>query len=540
MKRLAGLSLPVLLILSLFSCRQNQHADTADELGTVHFNYSGSEKAMHHFTRGLKLLHNFEYDDAAEAFVEAQKIDSGFVMAYWGEAMTYNHPLWRQQDYEKGVEAIEKLGETPEARAAKAQTDLERDFLRSVEIMYGQGSKYQRDSAYSKHLEQMYRRYPGTEEVAAFYALSLLGAVPVGRDVKSYEKSAAIVQGILEENPDHPGALHYLIHSYDDPDHAIKAIQAAQKYSVVAADATHALHMPSHIFVAVGMWDEVVSSNIASWEASVRRMKEKKLDNDARSYHAFHWLMYGLLQQGKFGEAGRIMNDMKRYTEELPSKTARDYLVGMKGNYLIETGDWDSEIAGFECETDDLNIVARTAFNFMEGWKAWRAEDARELSAVIAAIEKDRKSSGNLVSDKGIPMCASGSGSNAPNKLDIDQSEIMEMELRGLLAALQGKKPEADAWFQAAAKRQSTISYVYGPPTIIKPSWELYGEWLLEQGRPEEAMNQFDIALEKGPKRTMALRGKLQAAKALEKTELVSELEAALSENLKDADNQEI
>lgn len=540
MKSLIRSFIAAIFILSLFSCKQDRNMPEAEELGTVHFSYTGSAEAMQHFTRGLKLLHNFEYDDAADAFMEAQQLDSNFVMAYWGEAMTYNHPLWRQQDYEKGVEVIERLGKTSEERAAKAQTDLEKDFLRAAEIMYGEGSKYQRDSAYSKHLEQMYARYPGTEEVAAFYALSLLGAVPVGRDVKAYEKSAAIVQGILEENPNHPGALHYLIHSYDDPEHAVKAINAAQKYAVVAADATHALHMPSHIFVAVGMWDEVVSSNIASWEASVRRMHEKKLDNDARSYHAFHWLLYGLLQQGKFGEANRIMKDMKKYTEELPSKSARDYLIGMKGNYLIETGDWDSEIADFECETKDLNIVARTAYNFIEGWKAWRAEDIPKLTAIISTIEKDRKSSANLISDKGIPMCSASSGSNTPNKLDIDQSEIMEMELRGLLARLQGKKTEAEEWFQAAAKRQSAISYAYGPPPVIKPSWELYGEWLLEQGRYEEAMSQFETALEKGPKRVMALRGKLEAAKAMGKDDLATEIEKTLNEILKKADDQVI
>ncbi len=540
MKKITFLTIAALAVFFMLHCKSEQKTPEGDQLGVLHFTFTGSEAAMPHFTKGLKLLHNFEFDDAANSFLEAQKIDSNFVMAYWGEAMTYNHPLWRQQDYEKGWTAIVKLGETPEERAAKAVTDLERDFLRSAEILYGIGEKNQRDSAYSKYLEKMYETYPGNEEVAAFYALSLLGAVPVGRDAEAYEKSAAIVQGILKENPNHPGALHYLIHSYDDPAHAVKALNAAHRYSEVAADATHALHMPSHIFVAVGMWDEVVSSNIDSWEASVRRMKEKKLDNNARSYHAFHWLMYGLLQQGKHAEARRILNDMKKYTDELPSKNARDYLVGMKGNYLIETGDWDSEIAGFECKLEDLNVATRAAFHFIEGMKAFRGKDEASLASVIDNMEKERKTAANLVSEKGIPMCAPGPASYAPNQLDVDQANIMEMELRSLFAQLQDDNAGAEKWLKNAVRLQSEISYSYGPPPIVMPSWELYGEYLLAQGRAKDALLQFEKALEKGPKRVMALRGKLEAARLLEDGEMIKETEEVLNEILKQADQKVI
>lgn len=531
MKKILALTISITWLAACFN--PEPEPSQGDQLGVLHFTFSGSAEAMPHFTKGLKLLHNFEYDDAATAFLEAQRLDSNFVMAYWGEAMTYNHPLWRQQDFEKGQAALAKLGETPEARTANAQTDLDREFLRSAEILYGEGEKNQRDSAYSRHLEKMYATFPGNEEVAAFYALSLLGAVPVGRDVEAYEKGAVIAEGILKENPAHPGALHYLIHSYDDPGHAVKALNAAHRYSEVAADATHALHMPSHIFVAVGMWDEVVSSNIASWEASVRRMEEQGLDNNARSYHAFHWLMYGLLQQGKHEDARNILFEMKKYTDELPSKNARDYLVGMKGNYLIETDDWSSEIAGFDCDLDDLNVATRAIFNFLEGWKAWRAKDAGALATVIAAMEEERKSAANLVSEKGLAMCAPASGSYAPNQLDIDQANVQEMELRGLFAQLKGNAAEAEKWLRSAAELQGSISYSYGPPPIVKPSWELYGDWLLEQGRSKDALAQFEKALEKGPKRVMALRGKLAAAKALNDENLTKETEAVLREILK-------
>jgi tetratricopeptide (TPR) repeat protein len=294
----------LLLPLLLFACQQvEEPAQTTDQLGELHEAFSVNATAQPHFERGLLLLHNFEYEDAREAFLEAQALDSNAVMNYWGEAMTYNHPLWRRQEFEDGVAALEKLGADAESRAARAATDLERGFLQGAEILFGAGEKDVRDQAYSDHMKMLYEKYPGHEEVATFYALSILGAVPVGRDIAAYEAGAEVAKGVLANNPNHPGALHYLIHSYDDPTHAPLALEAAASYSQVAADAVHALHMPSHIFLAVGMWEEVVSSNIASFAASQRRMEEKGLDYDALSYHALSWLQYGHLQLGNFEEA---------------------------------------------------------------------------------------------------------------------------------------------------------------------------------------------------------------------------------------------
>lgn len=511
----------------------------SDKLGTLHFTVTGSEEAMPHFEKGLKLLHNFEFDDSADEFLKAQELDSAFVMAYWGEAMTYNHPLWRQQDFEKGQTALAKLADTPEARAALAQTELERDFLQGMEIMYGpEGTKKERDSMYSKHMEILYDKYPGNEEVAAFYALSLLGAVPMGRDVEAYEKSARVVEGVIAENPDHPGALHYLIHSYDDPGHAPQALNAAFRYSEVAADATHALHMPSHIFVAVGMWDEVIKSNIASWEASARRVKEKGIENSAGSYHALHWLMYGQLQKGRTEEARQLMLDMKKYADEMPTKNARDYLVSMKGNYLVETGDWGSEIADFDCQRNDLNVATQAIHFFCEGRKALFEKNAQGIQAAIDSIAEIRKSAANLVTERGLAMCSPNSNFSAPNQLDIDQAKVMELELRALKVTLSDRDKVAEKWLRQAAKLESEISYSYGPPVIVQPTYELYGEWLMTWGRADDAAKQFDKALEKGPKRQAALRGRLNAAKLMGETKKIQELEATLAEVLGDGREQ--
>ncbi|MDN3724870.1 hypothetical protein QRD02_10785 [Aequorivita sp. SDUM287046] len=325
----------IFFILSvLLSCKQKEQ--TVNYLGVVNLTVTGKKSALPHFEKGLLLLHSFEYEDAREAFKNAQKEDTSMAMAYWGEAMTYNHSLWQEQDFEAATAALFQLNEID----LQKSTQLEQDLIASVQLLYRQKTaKNDRDVAYSEFMEKLYNKYPDNHEVAAFYALSLLGAVPEGRDDFMYGKGAKIAQGILMENANHPGALHYLIHSYDDPNHATLALDAANTYSKVAPDAGHALHMPSHIYVAMGMWDEVISSNIASYEASINRMEQKNLDGNARGYHAFHWLQYGYLQKENYEEAKNMVLKMQGFVSENPSKPARAHLVFLKGTYLNETDD---------------------------------------------------------------------------------------------------------------------------------------------------------------------------------------------------------
>ncbi len=412
-----------------------------------------------------------------------------------------------------------------------AGSELERDLLQAVEVLYGEGDKLDRDQAYAKFMGELYEKYPGNHEIAAFYALSQLGAVPVGQDEEAYERGARIADGILRENPNHPGALHYMIHSYDNPGHARLARNAADSYAVVAPDAAHALHMPSHIYVALGMWDEVVSSNIDSWEASVDRMHRKDLSLDAQSYHAFHWLLYGYLQRGQRDSAFSIMQEMARYTSESPSRGARAYLLNMKGNYLVETGDWDSEVAGYGVEKmEDLNIVSRGIHYFTEGMEAFVKKDAATLKELINTLAGERENARYLVGDRGVPMCSSaGANRSAPNRLDIDQTHVMEMELRGLEAWSRQDDKAAEKWLREAADLQESTSYDSGPPAIVMPSFELYGEWLLEKNRPKEAMTQFERALKRGPRRVKALQGQLQAAEMLGDADKAAELRKTIT-----------
>jgi len=518
-------------IMALFiSACNEQTPASAERLGEIHIEVSGAAEAVPHFRKGLLLLHSFEYEDAREAFLAAQAADSGFAMAYWGEAMTHNHNIWHQQDREKGLAALQKLAPTPEARLEMAPTPLEKSLMQSANILFGEGSKYERDLAYRDYLAELYQQYPQNHEVAAFYALSLLGAVQEGRNEAEYEKSARIAKGILQENPRHPGALHYLIHSYDDPYHARFALQAADSYAQVAPDAAHALHMPSHIYVAMGMWKEVVASNEASYLASVNRMQAKGLDHDARSYHALHWLMYGYLQQGRYAACNQIMQNMQQYVAEKPSKRARAYLVGMKATYLVETEDWDHEVADIVADVSDLNIALRTKYDFLTAMKAWQQGDTARMHSLIKEMETARQAAAIKASDKALAQCNAGGWTSDVSQINVDQAEVMILELRALLAGLQGRAAQAESWFQTATQLEESISYAYGPPIICKPSHELYGQWLLQQNRPQEALAQFEKALERGPKRVLALRGKKEAATQLGQHELATNTDQLLQQ----------
>jgi len=236
---------------------------------------------------------------------------------------------------------------------------------------------------------------------------------------------------VIARYPKHPGALHYLIHAYDDPDHAALALTTADAYAVTAPDAGHALHMPTHIYLALGMWDKVVSSNEVSWAAGEKRKERKKLTNDALNYHAFHWLLYGYLQQGQKQKARKVLEDMKKYTDELGSGRAREHMVYIKTTYLTETNEWEPGIISINPPLNDLNIATRALNYFINGWYSFQRKDDGALTAIIQKIAGERLIDMERVSTKGAAICGS-INSAIPNLLDVQYAEVMEMELKAL------------------------------------------------------------------------------------------------------------
>ena len=310
------------------------------QLGKVEFPTSGSEKAQAHFIRGLAALHSFWYEEALEAFRESTKVEPDFAMGYWGEAMAHNHPLWSEQDITAAREVLAKIKETPKL------TERERAYLAAVRLLYGEGDKKARDAAYSAAMEKIYRAYPDDLDAACFYSLSLLG-IGGEKGYRLQAKAGAIALEVYQKNPNHPGAAHYIIHAFDDPDHAILALPAARRYASIAPEAHHARHMPSHIFLQLGMWPEAAASNESAWESSDAWMKRKKLSLSVRDYHSLHWLLYCYLQQGRYNQAEQLLALMKKvmsestYDNKLRPQYYENNYANMAAAFIVETERWN-------------------------------------------------------------------------------------------------------------------------------------------------------------------------------------------------------
>src|ERR1043165_3718772 len=306
------------------------------QLGRVEFPTSGSAKAQQHFLRGLAALHSFWYEEAIDAFRESTKVEPDFAMGYWGEAMAYNHPLWSEQDLAVARVVLAKIKENPKLTAR------ERAYIAAVRVLYGEGDKHARDVAYAAAMEKIYRAYPDDLDAAAFYALSLLG-IGGEKGYRLQAKAGAIALDVYQKNPNHPGAAHYIIHAFDDPDHAILALPAARRYASIAPEAHHARHMPSHIFLQLGMWPAAAASNESAWEASDAWMKRKNLSPNVRDYHSLHWLLYVYLQQGRYSQAEQLLSLMKKvmsestYDNKLRPAYYENNYAAMAAAFVIET-----------------------------------------------------------------------------------------------------------------------------------------------------------------------------------------------------------
>ncbi len=511
----------------MFACAKST---TENTLQTLPFAVHGSVEAMPDFQKGFLLLHNFEYDDARQLFLDAQRKDPLFVMAYWGEAMTYDHPIWREVDVDKARAALNKFGTTKEERSKACKSELERDLLAAVEILFGDGSKPDREKQYSEFMKNLYERYPDNNEVSAFYALSLLQTKKTwGEWEPQNDEAAKICEKILSRNSNHPGALHYLVHADDHPQYANKGLSAANKYSKVASYAGHALHMPSHIYLALGMWNDVVTSNEVSWQAGVDRKIKKGLSNEAYNYHAHLWLEYGYLQQGRFEKAKKLLEDQIRYSNELSSIRARSGLVQMKGHYLFETNEWSSPISTLKIETGDLDFATRFNDFLTIAAHAFHIDDQSTLQEIINEYKRSIASiRPQVMEGEKITICSTTRYQKSPaTKSDLIRAERYLAECTALLAWLNKDLKTAEENFKKALPQNEV--FVVGPPDFFKSPYEFYGDFLLSVKRPAEAYENYQKALIYSPKRLMSIKGSLNAALAMNDQSKISSLQKQIT-----------
>ncbi|MFO0982305.1 MAG: tetratricopeptide repeat protein [Planctomycetota bacterium] len=364
------------------------------ELGHIDFPTSGAPAAQAAFVRGVLLLHSFEYDDAAEAFREAQQLDPDFAMAYWGEAMTYCHPIWATEDVAAAKAALGRLAPTAVGRTAKAPTEREKGFLAAVEALYADGDWRARYASYSRAMGDLHARFPDDLEIASLYALSLLGTVRGERDIPIYMRAAAVAEEVYQRAPLHPGALHYLIHSYDDPVHAPLGLRMARTYGSVAPAAAHALHMPSHIFVALGMWDDSAAANEASAAAADARVARKKLSIEERGYHSLWWLAYTYLQQGRRAAAHALLERMQQDASQSGSARTRQHLAVMRAEYLVNAEAWGGHEASIVTDTKDLEVSVVAADRFATGMAQVRTGKLDAARKVLSEMRARRGARG--------------------------------------------------------------------------------------------------------------------------------------------------
>jgi tetratricopeptide (TPR) repeat protein len=475
------------------------------------------------FQRGMAALHQFEYEDANESFRQAREADPAFAMAYWGEAMTYHQTLWRNENVEAARLTLARLGPTPAARRAKTRSAKEEAWLGAVERLFGDGDAKTRRRSYADAMAQLHAQEPEDPDAASLYALALLGTM--SRSLIGYVDShegqsqalagsaiqgqvAGILEGVLRSHPEHPGALHYLLHNQDDPAHAHRALAAARTLARLAPESSHTRHMPAHIFFQLGLWEDAARSDRAAFAASTAWVARKRLDAAMRNYHALAWLQYELLQLGKYRDAWATIDELAPVVKSSGQLGLLSDLSSMRARYVIETASWPLMAA--ENNFGNANELFAIGMSAAHAGDAVRAERARGGLADRAQDPRE----GDLR-----PAIA-----------------LMEREVAAAIAHAAGRGDEAVRILQAAAEREAQLPAPLGLPAPIKPAPELLGEVLIALGRPLEAVSFFEQALRRNPNRSLSVLGLARASAAAGNANAAQVHYRALLSNYDEAD----
>jgi len=483
----------------------HQH-DTSEKLGRVDFPVSCSDTAAKQFNRAVALLHSFEYAEAEKAFTAISHDDPKCGMSYWGIAMTNYHQIWTPptpDELKKGWAAVEK------AKSIGANSEREKDYIAALEVFYKDSDKLDhrtRALAYHRAMEQVYQRYPNDREAAVFYALTLISAGMMGND-KSYaneKKAVVILNRVLAAEPDHPGVAHYIIHGYDYPQLANLALPAARSYAKIAPSSAHALHMPSHIFTRLGLWEESIGSNLNS-EASAKAYAAKNQITGAwdQQLHAMDYLAYAYLQCGQDRKAWGVLDELKQIRQTEPASFASAYaLTAIPARYALERHRWD-EAAKLEYASSMWEDFpwqrfrwAEAHIHFARAVGAARSGDAPSERPDLEKLMAIRQSIPNIIAayDWGT------------------QVEIQIQAASAWLACAEGKKDVAMRMMRAAADLEDSTDKHPVTPGVIIPAREQLGELLLEMGQPRQALVEFETALRTSPNRFNGLAGAARAA----------------------------
>jgi tetratricopeptide (TPR) repeat protein len=478
----------LLLVPSAISQHQHSAGDLG-KFGSVNFPISCDASVQVRFNRAVAILHSFGYEKAAEAFTEVAEADPVCGMAYWGLAMTYYHPVWEAPNptaLKQGWAAVEN------AKSAGAKTQRERDYIAAIEVFYKDSAKLDhrtRSLAYETAMGELQARYPDDREAAIFYALAVRGnALPSDKTYASQLKAGAILEKAFAEQPEHPGLAHYIIHCYDYPSLADRALVAARRYAKIAPDSPHALHMPSHIFTRLGYWQESIESNLASAAAA------QKDGVAGEQLHAMDYMVYAYLQGAQDLEVTKLIESMPSPRQSDPTYFAALYsTASMPARYAVERHRWAEAAA-----------IAMPKDIFPGGRYAWTEANiyfARALGATrTGGTEAARKSLQQLTSLRDTMV-------QANDKYWAEQLDIQREIVTAWLAWAEGKHEDALRQMRSAADHEDSTDKHSVTPGVILPARELLGEMLLEAKQPAQALGEFETTLRTSPNRFNALAG---------------------------------
>jgi len=477
-------------------------AQAIGKVGEVGFPVSCSAEAQQQFTRAVALLHSFWYEEAVKAFTGVAETDPSCAMAYWGVAMSNWYPLW----YPPSAAAL-KAGSDAVAKAQSigAKTDRERDYIDAIATFYRDSDRLDnrtRSVAYEKAMEQVYSRYPDDREAGVFYALALNAtALPTDKTYANQEKAAKILQRVFAEQPNHPGAAHYLIHSYDSAPLANLGLPAAICYADIAPSVPHALHMPSHIFTRVGQWQNSIDSNRASADAG-QNYAAKVFGPGVvwdQTLHAMDYLEYSYLQTGRDGEAKRVLDQLMFYQKAIPSSLAAAYAIAaIPARYAVERQNWAEAAALPEPRiTSPGNEYPWTGpmITYARALGAAHTGDFAGAQAEIGKLEAARDAL-----------------TQVKNTYWAGQVDVEARSASAVLAQAQGRKDEALTLMRSAANLEDASDKHPVTPGSIVPARELLGDMLLEANQPAEALAEYERSLNSAPNRFHGLAGAATAA----------------------------
>lgn len=487
---------PLILALSLASLPlaaddDHHHFDPNEKLGTVSFPVSCSASVQKPFERGVALLHSFAYDEARQQFQEIATTDSHCSMAYWGQAMSLYHQLWSrpaEADMKQGWQLIQQ------AQTVKAKTQREQDYIAALAAFY-QPDKLeyeQRTGAYAAAMKHVYESYPKDHEAAIFYALSLLGSGSDETEIENAKQAISILNQLFTQYPDHPGVAHYLIHACDNPNFAQQGLAAARTYASIAPSSPHALHMPSHIFTRLGLWDDDIRSNLAAI-AAVQKQSSKLHPMMHHRLHSMDFLEYAYLQIGDDAKAKALIEEVAGIRREDVEPEYVDYLDAMVADfparYALERRQWKDAMALQAPSNIEPYNQANTywaqaiaAGHLHDASAAHKAAD--QFDAMLEATRKSKK-----------PYYADGM------KTDSD-------EVHAWLDYAEGKNEEALKLLRAVADKQDTL----GKAEVALPAREMVADMLLDSGHALEALAEYEKGLHSDPNRFNGLYGAAQAA----------------------------